>query len=297
MANINKNSNNFFMGVNSTKETPSNSLINHLKKLETSTNKQIKINNLTNLSKVSLEVVVDELIDNLEHDVYTLNNKIENFNKQQKKTVDLDTKEINKLKEIIRTLYILVITIGKTVKLNQNKRSDLLQQLRQTIQSSPGLLGNIDDIMKGQQDMRNDQLEHINILSNIGDVSKGITNNSYLKVQELNSFYNKLKSEVEINNGEKELERNNNQRKINQFQTNNNQQKIKENEVQYQQNNNQRKIKENEVQYQPNNNQHQEERQLTNQHDTKIYKKISNKINNTKISEKNAKKELNNFFL
>ena len=281
MANINKNSNNFFMGVNSTKETPSNSLINHLKKLETSTNKQIKINNLTNLSKVSLEVVVDELIDNLEHDVYTLNNKIENFNKQQKKTVDLDTKEINKLKEIIRTLYILVITIGKTVKLNQNKRSDLLQQLRQTIQSSPGLLGNIDDIMKGQQDMRNDQLEHINILSNIGDVSKGITNNSYLKVQELNSFYNKLKSEVEINNGEKELERNNNQRKINQFQTNNNQQKIKENEVQYQ----------------PNNNQHQEERQLTNQHDTKIYKKISNKINNTKISEKNAKKELNNFFL
>jgi hypothetical protein len=246
----NYNSNNFILGVNPKKNmnlnnenirinmSPSESLVDHLKRLEKeSTNKINKINKnnfITNKNKgsllttKSLNSVVEELIDKLEKDVYTLNNQIKDFNLEKKEIIDLNNKEINRLKEIIRKMYLLVITINKSIELKQNNRTTLLEKLRRTIESNKGFLKNVDEIMLDEvknMDYMNFKTEKKNNLKilNIIDHTKEIPVLQTVPIEQketliipsnsvstLNNFYNNLKKENNIINGKKQLIKKNN---------------------------------------------------------------------------------------
>ena len=154
----NHNSNNFILGVDPKKNntmTPSESLIDHLKRIEKESNNTIK-NNENVLTKKSLNNVVNELITKLEKDVYTLNNQIKNYNAEKKAIIELNDKEIDRLKDIIVKMYLLVITINKSIELKHNNRTVLLEKLRKTLQSNKGLLSNIDEIMSEKYKKTND---------------------------------------------------------------------------------------------------------------------------------------------
>jgi len=154
----NHNSNNFILGVDPKKNnimTPSESLIDHLRRIEKESNNTIK-NNENVLTKKSLNNVVNELITKLEKDVYTLNNQIKNYNAEKKAIIELNDKEIDRLKDIIVKMYLLVITINKSIELKHNNRTVLLEKLRKTLQSNKGLLSNIDEIMSDKYKKMND---------------------------------------------------------------------------------------------------------------------------------------------
>ena len=263
----NYNSNNFILGVNPKKNmnsntentkvnmSPSESLIDHLKRLEKESTEKINKNNLINnnlstnknkgslLTTKSLNRVVGELIDKLEKDVYTLNNQIKDFNVEKKEIIDLNTKEINRLKEIIRKMYLLVITINKSIELNHNNRTTLLEKLRKTIESNKGFLKNVDEIMveevKNMDYMnlkteKKNNLKILNIIDHTKDIQimpivqpekKNILinpNNSNNSISSLNIFYNNLKKESNINNGKKQLIQQNQSRRNNNKNTLNN---------------------------------------------------------------------------
>jgi len=200
-------------GNNSALKKSSELLINHLKKLEKENSVRIISNNLT---KKTFPKVVNSLIDKLEHDFTKLNDEINIFNKEKKKIIDFDKKEMDKLKEIIQALYILVVTFDKSVELKKNNRINLLEQLRKTLEKSPGLLVAVDginNIMEKQQNQsqlnqsQSNQTNQttISVLNNINKVENKKNEN----VKSLNEFYNNLKKETNkqanINEGRKYL--------------------------------------------------------------------------------------------
>lgn len=207
---MSENRNNFLLGVRETQNKPSDILLSHLKNLEKSNGIFIKKNNSSNI-KFSEQVT--GLINKIENRVSTLNEQIELFNKEKKQIIDLDTKEIDKLKEIIRTLYILVITIDKSIELKKNNSISLLEKLRTTLTNSPGLLDCIDDIMTKKKNIvktNNNSSKKINILNNFNKLSTESVDNQQNKPEEkrnnnikkLNSFYNQVKNEININKGQ-----------------------------------------------------------------------------------------------
>lgn len=205
-----KDRNNFLLGVKETQNKPSNVLLKHLKNLEKTNGEFIKKNNSSNI-KFSEQVT--GLINKIEDRVSTLNEQIELFNKEKKQIIDLDTKEIDKLKEIIRTLYILVITIDKSIELKKNNSINLLEKLRMTLTNSPGLLDCIDDIMmkkKNSIKLNTNSSKKINILNNFSKLSIESDDKEQNKLEEkknnntkkLNSFYNQVQNEININKGQ-----------------------------------------------------------------------------------------------
>lgn len=196
MSRNNLNSNNFLLGVvknsenNSSNKKTSDSLLNHLKVLENESN---NVSNKKSSNYPSIETVVNELIQKLENDVFVLNNKIKSFNLEKKAIIDLDKKEINNLKNIIRKLYILILTINKTIKPNRNmsfnNKKSLIENIRKNLESSKGFLKIVDEIMK---DNKEEVSEKVNEEDNI--LSKYISNNN---VKISNIFVNHLKKNQE----------------------------------------------------------------------------------------------------
>jgi hypothetical protein len=225
-----KDPNNFLLGVNVTqnnKNKPSNVLLKHLKNLEKSNGEFIKKNNSSNM-KFSDQV--NGLINKIEDRVSTLNEQIELFNKEKKQIIDLDTKEIDKLKEIIRTLYILVITIDKSIELKKNNSINLLEKLRRALTDSPGLLDCIDDIMMKKKNIvktNTNSSKKINILNNFNKLSTKSFDNDKPEekknnnTKKLNSFYNNIKNEININKGQQYVTPNVNNEAVKQPNVNN----------------------------------------------------------------------------
>jgi len=198
-------SNNFMMGINPNPK-PSDELIQHIQNLEKN-NKNKNKNLIT-----PFPIIVEDLIVKLESEVGTLNNHIKNFNKEKKEIVNLDTHEINKLKEIIRTMYILVLTVDKSFDLKKNNRIDLLTELRKTLESSPGLLNIVDEIMINHNGKINNKLKNkkenkISLLNNVK-----INSSLDRSVESLNTYYNGLQTEIEISEG---IKSNNNKKRFN----------------------------------------------------------------------------------
>ena len=203
----NFNSNNFIMGVDPEKnknEKPSNVLINHIKNIEKNAKENVKNYKSFNLLK-------NELIDKLESDVYMLNNKIKNFNLEKKSIIELDNKEIERLKEIIRHLYTFILTINKSIELKQGNRVGLLEEIRKGLNSNSGLKKNIDEIMLGQQKLNknlvvskknNSNLSILNIIEaksnkNNNTGNESVTQNVNESVTKLNNFYKNLKNNID----------------------------------------------------------------------------------------------------
>ena len=268
MPSNNVNSNNFLLGVNPQKKniSPSESLIDHLRRLEKESNNIVNENRNKNkpITNKSFNVVVNELIDKLEKDIYTLNNQIKEFNQEKKQIIDLNTKEIDRLKDIIRNLYMLVITVSKSIELGKSERVDLLQTLRKTFEDNKGLLKNIDEIMTKnykKSNILNTESAHKENLKILNIVA----NSSPQNVSKLNTFYNGLKNEGVNKESEKVI---------------NNQPRNQESE----------RV----INNQPRN---QESERVEEVHNNSKYKKIAEKINATKINSENAKKNLNKYFL
>jgi hypothetical protein len=226
----NYNSNNFILGINPTKNinlkneknmSPSESLINHLKRLEiegtniiNNNNNNNSISNKKSLFKKNLNSIVNELIYKLEKNVYTLNNQIKNFNLEKKEIINLNTKEINRLRDIIKKMYLLIITINKSIELKYNNRTTLLEKLRKTIESNKGFLKNIDEIMLNN--IKND--DYMNLKKEKNNLKiLNIIDNKYIQpksVEQIDNKYTKQPISVEKNNNKyiqpTSVEKNNN---------------------------------------------------------------------------------------
>ena len=104
-----------------------------------------KINNL-NIPN-SMRNIVNKLITKLEDDVLTLQNQVSNYNKNKEEIQKMSSKEINKLKNIIKKMSILILTIYKSFDLGQKNRVELLEKLRKTIETNPIFLNDVDKIL------------------------------------------------------------------------------------------------------------------------------------------------------
>lgn len=167
--NINqKNNDDLFMGVsnniiknNSTKPSE-NVLVQHInevqeeieEKVENSNNKSInhlnnKVRNM-NFENPKTKNIVVGIINGLEKEVNTLSTEIKQFNEEKKELCDLDKKEIERLRGIIRKLYTLILTIYRSVEHKNEKSIDILEQLRASIEGNEAFLRNIDEIVSQQ---------------------------------------------------------------------------------------------------------------------------------------------------
>ena len=313
MSQNNLNSNNFLLGVVKNKENnnsdkkPSDSLLNHLKVLE---NESIKESNSRNNSKSSnypsIETVVNELIQKLENDVFVLNNKIKSFNTEKKAIIELDKKEIDNLKSIIRKLYILILTINKTIKpnrnMNLNNKKTLIETIRTNLESSKGFLKTVDDIMSenGEQSLlttnKDERIFSTNISNNNTKISS-IFLNHLKKNQEkeeeekkeiINNVFNNKNSN---NNSIKTITNNINGQNLNKSNININGQNL-----------NKRNINGNNNGYISNITQKINNSGITNivfekEKKNKKYDILKKKISNTEISKNEAKESLSKYFL
>ena len=383
----NLNSNNFILGVKSEKKNnniinPSNTLINHLKNLENTTKEVIKTNNSNNKNKVnkygnisknipieSFSTVVNDLINKLEEKVYRLNSQIKNFNQEKKSIIELDNKEIKRLQDIIRKTYIMIVTLSKSISLNNSSGGiELLEKIRKTIQENTGLSKNIDEIMAKKKFNFNRIEENNNtrILNIINKTENQIkeeneTNNNKKtlfnsvnvtnkeqRVSSLNNFYNNLKNKNlsknkmnnnQINNrvnksGENMTPKNNNRvnensekmtpknnNRVNENSENmtpKNNNRVNENSENMTPKNNNRvnensenmtpknnnRVNESGENMTPKNNNRVNENQFENirlnnlnKNNQKTGKKIKEKLENTTITNENAKKKLDQYFL
>ena len=287
----NYNSNNFILGVDPKKKnqssnmTPSESLIDHLKRIEKESNDTIKNNNADILTKKSLNSVVNELINKLETDVITLNEQIKNYNSEKKAIIELDNKEMERLKDIIVKMYLLVITINKSIELKHNNRTSLLEKLRKTIQSNKGFLSNIDEIMSNKLKKSNNLYKNkkdfkmSNMIEPVKKIPENIKNTPPNNVSSLNTFYTNLKKTTQNNSGNIQQRTNEH---VNKHDVNNN--TVNNNHI-----NNQKKIN-NTV----NNNHINNQKKINNtvnNNNVNNQKKINNPVNNNHV---NNQKKINN---
>ena len=119
------------------------SLINHIKNIEN----EVKNNDVIN--NIKMKNVVSKIIIKLEGNINSLTNKINKFNNEKKELQNISQKEQENLKNIIRKMYILIITIYKSLILNKEEKTKLLEKLRNTVESNTQFLNNIDEIVKG----------------------------------------------------------------------------------------------------------------------------------------------------
>ena len=232
-------SNSFLLGINTQNKNvkPSDTLINHLRQLEEANNQIVENNKpiqnnkpkqnnnseqnnksgkkiivIDNTqSKESITKVINDLITKLEYDVYTLNNQIKNFNVEKKAIIDLNSKEIGQLKEIIKTIYMLIVTMSKSIELGKDNRIEALEKLRKTIQQNTGFKKIIDEVMKN-----NKRSGSVNSQNSI-KILNILNNNRAKSVNSLNNIYSNVKNKIEISTEQKKIN-NNNAKNINRTQ-------------------------------------------------------------------------------
>jgi len=185
--NENVNSNNFLLGVSPKYEGSTGqsyysqpSLINHINQIRNTiinenqnNNPKKKINNL-NIPN-SMRNIVNKLITKLEDDVMTLQNQVSNYNKNKEEIQKISGKEINKLKNIIKKMSILILTIYKSFDLGQKNRVELLEKLRKTIETNPIFLNDVDKILHANNGSNENNTNQENNVSIYNIMNKKVT--------------------------------------------------------------------------------------------------------------------------
>lgn len=96
--------------------------------------------------KKSFKNILLRVIEKLEDDVNVVSKKIEEFNEEKKSIVEMNQKEIKRLKSLVRKLYKTILTIYESLEVNKNTRVELLQRLKRNIESNKSFLQNIQEI-------------------------------------------------------------------------------------------------------------------------------------------------------
>jgi hypothetical protein len=96
--------------------------------------------------KKSFKNILLRVIEKLEDDVDVVSKKIEEFNEEKKSIMEMNQKEIKRLKSLVRKLYKTILTIYESLEVNKNTRVELLQRLKRNIESNKTFLQNIQEI-------------------------------------------------------------------------------------------------------------------------------------------------------
>ena len=142
-----QNSNNFLLGVSSTKNNSLEKINNEFKnengEINNRKNKYSNtiINNMSNSnSPLETKKLIFGIIDKLENDIIELNNKIYSLNKEKINLKKMSNKEIIELKEVIKKLYMVLSSLYKSSNLSKNDRIELLNKLQNTIEQNNSFL-------------------------------------------------------------------------------------------------------------------------------------------------------------
>lgn len=146
-----------------------------------------------NTGTKSFKNILLGIIRKLEDDVEKVSRQIQRYNDEKKSILEMDKKEILKLKTLTKKLYQTIMKIYMSLDVNKNVRIELLEKLKKNIESNKILLKNIDEInqIKPVENILNEQ----KIASNI-DQNKNENKN---KNKNLNKNKNKNQEEEEQN--------------------------------------------------------------------------------------------------
>ena len=206
-----QNSNNFLLGVSSNKN---NSLekVNNESSFERMNNKMqnntMKYNNLNTYSPLETKKIVFSIIDKLESDIVELNNKIYSLNKEKIDLKNLSNKEVVKLKEVIKKLYMILSSFNKasnkSSNLSKNDRIELLNKLKTTMEENESFLQITNKIIRNDRSFNN----------KLNKTFNKTFNNTSLGVESLNNNNVSLSNIIASKNSESKEEIENNSRMI-----------------------------------------------------------------------------------
>jgi hypothetical protein len=184
-----RNSNNFLLGVSSSKnnslEKVNNESYNEFKNTreEINNNKRNKysntiINNISNSSSpLETKKLVFGIIDKLEKDIVNLNNKINSLNKEKIELKNLSDKEIKTLKEVIKKLYMILSSYYKSNSLNlsKNDRIALLNKIKNTFEQNDSFMKITNKIIRNDKSFNNELNRTFN--KNTSLINESLNNN------------------------------------------------------------------------------------------------------------------------
>lgn len=119
---------------------------NQINQKNTSKNKN-QVSNLEENKKTFKNLLV-QIIKKLEEDVDKVTKQIQSYNQEKKNIVELDQKEIKKLKKIIIKLYKTIMEIYGAFDVDRNQRIQMLEKIRMNLETNHILLKNINEIEK-----------------------------------------------------------------------------------------------------------------------------------------------------
>jgi len=114
-------------------------------------------------NKKDLKNMLLHIIGKLEEDVDKVSNRMNHFNEEKKQIVEMNQKEIEKLKSLIRKLYKVILSIYQSFELNRNARIQLLEKLKQNIQQNTHFIQNINDIHQMKNQIQSVNLSKMNM--------------------------------------------------------------------------------------------------------------------------------------
>jgi len=119
-------------------------------KVNTNTNTSKNKNQVSNLeeNKKTFKNLLIQIIKKLEEDVDKVTKQIQSYNQEKKNIVELDQKEIKKLKKIIIKLYKTIMEIYGAFDVDRNQRIQMLEKIRMNLETNHILLKNINEIEK-----------------------------------------------------------------------------------------------------------------------------------------------------
>ncbi len=149
---VNKPNNNFSFTSNNDRN---NNNINNDNNRNSNNRSGNSIINKINSAKTpnDARTIVFGIIDKLEDDIVKLNNKINMLNKEKIDIKHLSDKEIAKLKDVIKKLYMLLSSFYKSMQLSRNDRIKLLHKVKNTIEQNNSFLLVTNQIIKGNQEI------------------------------------------------------------------------------------------------------------------------------------------------
>lgn len=157
-------------------------------------------NNQNNTKKGTFKNILLGVITKLEDDVENISKKIENFNEEKKSIVEMDKREIERLKGLTRKLYKTILSIYKSLEVNKNKRIEILEKLKQNIEHNQNFLQNINELnqltleAKQQNNMNKINVEIVNNETSNQNQNMGMNQNNQNQITIFN-LINKNKNE------------------------------------------------------------------------------------------------------
>ncbi len=163
---------------------------NNVKPIMNNTSKNIKLNMMINKEekineKKSFKNILLGIIKKLEDDVEIVSRQIHQYNEEKKSILEMDKKEILKLKSLTKKLYQTIMKIYMSLDVDKNVRIELLEKLKKDIESNKILLKNINEIdnIKPVENILNQQKFNQNINKNINK-NKNNLNKEEIKNQQ-----------------------------------------------------------------------------------------------------------------